>query len=204
MLPRKSKKNQIVKDILMQITEKDQLKQLVTGDTKLMQDLYKKEFPKIRSFVLANNGDIADAEDVFQKALMQLIARYKVKPFVIESSFSAYFYIVCRNLWRRELNKQKRIVTNDEVMEHSKEAEDMTMATLEQEKWELFQEKLIELSDNCKQLLQLFFQKVPYKDIMEKLGYNTDNVVRQRIFNCKSQLTKLIKSDTRYNQIKEL
>ncbi len=204
MLPRKSKKNQIVKDILMQITEKDQLKQLVTGDTKLMQDLYKKEFPKIRSFVLANNGDIVDAEDVFQKALMQLIARYKVKPFVIESSFSAYFYIVCRNLWRRELNKQKRIVTNDEVMEHSKEAEDMTMATLEQEKWELFQEKLTELSDNCKQLLQLFFQKVPYKDIMEKLGYNTDNVVRQRIFNCKSQLTKLIKSDTRYNQIKEL
>lgn len=204
MLPRKSKKNQIVKDILMQITEKDQLKQLVTGDTKLIQDLYRKEFPKIRSFVLANNGDIADAEDVFQKALMQLIARYKVKPFVIESSFSAYFYIVCRNLWRRELNKQKRIVTNDEVMEHSKEAEDMTMATLEQEKWELFQEKLTELSDNCKQLLQLFFQKVPYKDIMEKLGYNTDNVVRQRIFNCKSQLTKLIKSDTRYNQIKEL
>ncbi|AXT54019.1 RNA polymerase sigma factor [Aquimarina sp. BL5] len=188
----------------MQITEKDQLKQLVTGDTKLIQDLYRKEFPKIRSFVLANNGDIADAEDVFQKALMQLIARYKVKPFVIESSFSAYFYIVCRNLWRRELNKQKRIVTNDEVMEHSKEAEDMTMATLEQEKWELFQEKLTELSDNCKQLLQLFFQKVPYKDIMEKLGYNTDNVVRQRIFNCKSQLTKLIKSDTRYNQIKEL
>ncbi|WP_298546758.1 RNA polymerase sigma factor [uncultured Aquimarina sp.] len=188
----------------MQITEKDQLKQLVTGDKELMQNLYKKEFPKIRSFVLTNNGDIADAEDVFQKALMQLIARYKIKPFVIESSFSAYFYTVCRNLWRRELNKQKRIVTNDEVMEHSKEAEDMTMATLEQEKWELFQEKLTELSDNCKQLLQLFFQKVPYKDIMEKLGYNTDNVVRQRIFNCKSQLTKLIKSDTRYNQIKEL
>ncbi|WP_299210953.1 RNA polymerase sigma factor [uncultured Aquimarina sp.] len=188
----------------MQITEKDQLKQLVTGDTKLIQDVYKKEFPKIRRFVLTNNGDIADAEDVFQKALMQLIARYKIKPFVIETSFGAYFYTVCRNLWRRELNKQKRIVTNDEVLEHSKEAEDMTMATLEQEKWELFQEKLTELSDNCKQLLQLFFKKVPYKEIMEELGYNTDNVVRQRIFNCKSQLTKLIKNDTRYNQIKEL
>ncbi len=204
MLLGKSKKNQLVKDILMQITEKDQLKQLVTGDKELMQDLYIKEFPKIRSFVLGNSGDIADAEDVFQKALMQLIARYKVKAFVIESSFSAYFYAVCRNLWRRELNKQKRIVTNDEVLEHSKEIEDMTMATLEQEKWELFQEKLTKLSDSCKQLLQLFFQKTPYKDIMEKLGYNTDNVVRQRIFNCKSQLTKLIKSDTRYNQIKEL
>ncbi|WP_035084626.1 RNA polymerase sigma factor [Aquimarina latercula] len=188
----------------MKITEIDQLKLIVSGEKQVIQDLYTKEFPKVRSFVLNNNGNATDAEDVFQKALMQLIARYKVKAFVIESNFNAYFYTVCRNLWRRELNKQKRIVTNDEVIEHVKEAEDMTMLTLEQEKWELFQEKLAELSDNCKQLLQLFFQKVPYKDIVEKLGYNTDNVVRQRIFNCKSQLTKLIKKDSRYNQIKEL
>ncbi|MFD2561661.1 RNA polymerase sigma factor [Aquimarina rubra] len=188
----------------MQITENDRLKQLVNGEKQVIQDLYKKEFPKVQSFVLSNNGSITDAEDVFQKALMQLIARYKVKTFVIEGALEGYFFVVCRNLWRRELNKQKRIVTNDDALEHVKEAEDMTMATLEQEKWELFQEKLTQLSDNCKQLLQLFFQKVPYKEIVEKLGYNTDNVVRQRIFNCKSQLTKLIKSDSRYNQIKEL
>ncbi|MHA7057880.1 RNA polymerase sigma factor [Aquimarina sp. M1] len=188
----------------MQITEKDRLTQLVTGDKEVIHNLYQKEFPKVRSFVLSNKGDIADAEDIFQKALMQLIARYKVKPLAIEGSFEGYFFVVCRNLWRRELNKQKRIVTNNEVVELSKEAEDLTMAILEQEKWELFQEKLAQLSDNCKQLLQLFFQKVPYKEIVEKLGYSTDNVVRQRIFNCKSQLTKLIKSDARYNQIKEL
>ncbi|WP_299439703.1 sigma-70 family RNA polymerase sigma factor [uncultured Aquimarina sp.] len=188
----------------MQITDNDQLKQLVTGDKKVIQDLYIKGFPKIRSFVLNNKGNEADAEDVFQKALVQLIARYRTKEFVIESTLEGYFYTVCKNLWRRELNKQKRIVTNDAIIERAKEAEDMTMATLEQEKWELFQEKLEQLSDNCKQLLQLFFQKIPYKDIVDKLGYNSDNVVRQRIFNCKSQLTKLIKKDSRYNQIKEL
>ncbi|WP_378183693.1 RNA polymerase sigma factor [Aquimarina sp. SS2-1] len=188
----------------MKITEKDQLKQLVSGEKEVIQDLYQKEFLRVQSFVLSNKGDTADAEDVFQKALIQLIARYKVKAFTIEGPIGPYFFVVCRNLWRRELNKQKRIVTNDDALEHVKEAEDMTMATLEQEKWELFQEKINELSDNCKQLLQLFFQKVPYKEIVEKLGYNTDNVVRQRIFNCKSQLTKLIKSDSRYNQIKEL
>ncbi|WP_299185760.1 RNA polymerase sigma factor [uncultured Aquimarina sp.] len=188
----------------MPITDKDQLKQLASGEKKIVQDLYTKVFPKIASFVMKNNGGLQDAEDVFQKALMQIIARYKLNTFTIESSLDGFLFSACRNLWRRELNKQKRIVTNDEALEHSKETEDMTMATLEQEKWELFQEKLAELSDNCKQLLQLFFQKVPYKDIVEKLGYNTDNVVRQRIFNCKSQLTKLIKKDSRYNQIKEL
>jgi len=188
----------------MAIVDKNPLQQLIEGDTQLIRDLYQREFPKVKTFVIANKGDVADAEDIFQKALMQLIARYKVKAFEIEVAFGSYFYVVCRNLWRRELNKQKRIVTNDEVVERTHEAEDMTLATLEQEKWELFQEKLTQLSDNCKQLLQLFFKKVPYKEIMDKLGYNSDNVVRQRIFNCKSQLTKLIKNDTRYNQIKEL
>lgn len=188
----------------MSTNEKDQLKLLVSGNKAAIQKIYIKEFPKIKKNVLNNNGSISDAEDIFQKALLQLIARYRVKPFVIEGSFSGYFYVVCRNLWRGELNKQKRIVTNDEIIERDKEAEDLTIGTLEQEKWELFQEKLAELSDNCKQLLQMFFDKVPYKEIVEKLGYNSDNVVRQRIFNCKSQLTKLIKKDSRFNQIKEL
>ncbi|SHI68857.1 RNA polymerase sigma factor [Aquimarina spongiae] len=188
----------------MPTEERDLLKELASGNSSVIQELYSSVFPKIRSFVVKNNGDPTDAEDVFQKALLQLIARYKTKSFVIESSFDGYLYGACRNLWRRELKKQKRVVTKPDTIELVREEDDMTMAVLEQEKWELFQEKLKELSDNCKQLLGLFFQKVPYKEIVDKLGYSSDNVVRQRIFNCKSQLTKLIKSDSRYKQIKDV
>lgn len=188
----------------MPIKENDRLRKLAEGNKEVVQELYAKVFPKITSHIKMNSGNQFDAEDVFQKALLQLIARYRVKAFIIESSFDAYIFSTCRNLWRRELNKRKRMVTNTKVVELSREADDMTMAVLEQEKWELFQEKLAQLSDNCKQLLKLFFEKVPYKEIVDKLGYNSDNVVRQRIFNCKSQLTKLIKNDSRYNQIKEL
>ncbi|GAA4274435.1 sigma-70 family RNA polymerase sigma factor [Aquimarina gracilis] len=184
--------------------EKDLLKALASGNKMVIQQLYSKVFPKVKSFILKNNGDTVDAEDVFQKALMQLIARYKVQSFTIESSFDAYLFGTCRNLWRRELKKQKSVVTKEEIITLVSEEDQLTMAILEQEKWELFQEKLKNLSDNCKQLLELFFQKVPYKDIMEQLGYNSDNVVRQRIFNCKSQLTKLIKNDPRYKKIKDV
>lgn len=188
----------------MPTEEKGTLYKLAAGDRHIIKELYQKVFPKIKSFVLKNSGGVADAEDVFRKALMQLIARFKVKPFTIESSFEAYIYGVCRNLWLRELNKQKRMVTNDNVIELNREDEDMTMATLEQEKWELFQEKLSAISDNCKKILQLFFKKTPRKEIASQLGYNSDNVVRQRIFNCKSQLTKAIQKDARYHQFKEL
>ncbi len=204
MLPGKSNKNKYVKESLTLVEEIDLLKELATGNKEVIQKLYTTSFPKIASYIQKNTGDRTDAEDIFQKALLQLIGRYKVKSFVIESSLEAYLFGACRNLWRRELKKQKRMVTKEDTIELVGEEDDMTMAVLEQEKWELFQEKLKEISDNCKQLLQLFFQKIPYKEIVEKLDYSSDNVVRQRIFNCKSQLTKLIKNDPRYNSIKDL
>lgn len=188
----------------MSIDKISALQQITAGNKVIIKQMYQEVFPKIKSFVLKNSGGTADAEDIFQKALMQLIARYKTKPFTIESSFEAYLFGVCRNLWLREINKQKRMVTNDNVIELNREEEDMTMAALEQEKWELFQEKLTMISDKCKQLLLLFFKKIPRKDIATQLGYNSDNVVRQRIFNCKSQLTKAIQKDDRYHQLKEL
>ncbi len=184
--------------------EKDLLKELATGNKKVIQKLYISSFSKVVNFVQKNNGNRTDAEDIFQKALLQLIARYKVKSFTITSTLEAYLFGACKNLWRRELKKQKRMITKEDTVELLIEGDDMTMAILEQEKWELFQEKLKRISNNCKQLLQLFFQKTPYKEIAEKLGYNSDNVVRQRVFNCKSQLTKLIKNDPRYNRIKDL
>ncbi|MBQ0735978.1 RNA polymerase sigma factor [Aquimarina celericrescens] len=184
--------------------EKDLLKELALGNKKVIQKLYTLVFPKIKNYVLKNNGGSVDAEDIFQKALLQLIARYKTRSFTIESSIEAYVFGACRNLWLRELKIKSRIVTKDEIVALVSEEDNMTMAILEQEKRELFQEKLHDLSDNCKQLLELFFQKVPYKVIAEKLGYNSDNVVRQRIHNCKSQLTKLIKNDPRYKKIKDV
>ena len=75
---------------------------------------------------------------------------------------------------------------------------------MEQEKWELFQEKLEALSDNCKTILKLFFKKTPYVEIAKKLEYASDNVLRQRIFKCKKKLSELIKKDSRYTLLKEL
>lgn len=185
--------------------ENEDLKQLIKGNSLVLNRLYSDVFPKITNYVLVNKGNKEDAEDVFQKVLMQIIVRYKTKPFVLHTSFDGFVFIAAMNLWRRELNKRKRIVTNDTVIELDiRDDDDLVLASFEQEKWEFFQEKLNDVSVNCKELLQLFFKKISYKEIMIQLGYKSDNVVRQRVFNCKSQLTKSIKNDVRFNQLKEL
>jgi RNA polymerase sigma factor (sigma-70 family) len=180
------------------------LKALVDGDSKKIIHIYEENFISVKKFVLQNSGGIADAEDIFQKALLQITVRYKREAFQINTNFNAYLYTVCKNLWRRELNKSKKKVTNDEVVELVSEERDSSLAYLELKRQELFVDKLSEISENCKKILTLFFAKTPYAEIVESTDYSSEVVVRQRVFKCKKKLTELIKSDKKYNSLKEL
>ncbi|WP_430411422.1 RNA polymerase sigma factor [Kordia sp.] len=181
------------------------LKRLSEGKQDDIILLYQEVFPKIERFVLSNNGRVGDADDIFQKALLQLIVRYRKEAFEITGSFEYYFFSVCKNLWRRELNASK-LTTNDlDVIENLSDDNTQTaFAIVEQERYDLFTEKLASLSDNCKQLLTLFFAKTPYNNILQKFGYTSENVVRQRIFKCKKRLIELIQKDSRYTNLKDL
>ena len=80
----------------------------------------------------------------------------------------------------------------------------MAMAALEQKKWDLFSETLEALSENCKKVLQLFFSKVSYSEMVKRLNYSSETVARQRVFKCKAKLKKMIVSDARYLLLKKL
>lgn len=180
------------------------LRVLSEGNTKEIGYIYSDNFPSVKRFILQNNGNIQDAEDIFQKALLQIAVRYKKEPFEIRISFNAYLFTVCKNLWRRELNKSKRQVTNTRVIELTNEERDQAFAIVEQKRSELFIEKLHLISENCKKILTLFFAKISYSEIMKSHNYNSETVVRQRVFKCKKQLTELIKKDHRYDTLREI
>lgn len=177
---------------------------LLQNDSKIIRKMYAKIFPKVAKFVLQNKGQQVDAEDIFQKALIQISVRYRREPFEIKSSFEAYLFTACKNLWRRELNKSKTRVTEDGTLELQSEERDMAVAALEQERWELFTEKLSDISENCRKVLEMFFAKVSYERIVQELNYSSETVARQRVFKCKKQLMKTIMNDARYTSLKEL
>ena len=180
------------------------LKALLNNDTKIIKAIYKDNFYKVKSFVLKNSGQQEDAEDIFQKALLQLAVRYKKEQFVINTSFEAYLFTVCKNLWRRELNKSKIKVTKDAIIELKDDNQDIALAVLEQKRWELFTESLELISENCKQILKLYFAKTSYAEMMKKFSYNSETVVRQRVFKCKNSLKQLVKKDKRFKNLTEL
>ncbi|MFD2568441.1 RNA polymerase sigma factor [Pseudotenacibaculum haliotis] len=180
------------------------LNALIDGNSTIIKTLYTSCFPMVRKFVMQNSGKPQDAEDVFQKALLQIAVRYKREKFEINNTFNAYLYTVCKNLWRRELNKSKTRVTNNGVIELVTEEKDQAIAIVEQKRHELFTEKLQQISENCKKILTLFFAKIPYSEIAKEHDYNSETVVRQRVFKCKKQLMNLIKKDHRYLSLVEI
>ena len=183
---------------MQQSKNQEYLQGLCTGDQQTILSIYRLCFSGVRNFVLKNKGTVEDAEETFQNALYQLTARVKVKQFEITSTFEGYLFTVCKNIWRKELNRKKKEVRNDGVIELPSKEEDLSTAILEQERWELFEEKVALLSVNCRELLNDYFAKVPYEEIVEKFNYATENVAFQRVFKCKKRLAELIKKDRRF------
>ncbi len=171
-------------------------------DDEILKEIYDQFFNKIVGFVMKNNGDRTDAKDVFNKAILQLMVRNNLDTIKDTSTFEAYLFTACKNLWLRELNKIKnKRVTNERVTELYYEEKDMAQSTLEQERWELFNEQFKNLSDNCREVLQLLFNKVSGKDMQVQLGYSSDTTVRQRVFKCKKKLSDLVKKDERFKTL---
>lgn len=180
------------------------LEGLVNNDEKVVRDIYKNSFYQVLSFISKNKGTKTDAEDIFQSALLQLAVRYKKNKFNIRSNFQAYLLTVCKNLWRRELNKSKSVVTNHRVIELNNKDEDIALSILEQERWELFNEYIEQLSKNCLKVMTLFFKRISYAEMVNVFGYNSETVARQRVFKCKAKLKDMIKSDSRFKALLEL
>lgn len=174
---------------------------LLNDDEQVLSLVYDTLYPRVKSFIYANRGSDEDAEDVFHNALFQLLVRAKVSGVQINTSFEAYFLTVCKNLWYKELNKRKKEIKNDGIFELKSEDDYHLESIISQERWDLFREMFLKLSDNCQKLLKDYFAKVSYDDIVKRYSYSTKNVAFQRIFKCKNKLTKLVRLDVRFKNI---
>ncbi|MEL7146871.1 MAG: sigma-70 family RNA polymerase sigma factor [Bacteroidota bacterium] len=181
------------------------LEALVGRDHQKITEIYDQYYDNVKKYIISNGGQEADAEDVFQRVLLQIAVRYRKEKFEIKSDFEGYLFIACRNSWIREAKKSKRMLTT-ELKEDLKDeyAVDLSMGLLEQKRWELFNDGLSLLSDKCRQILNLYFAKVPYDQIMDTLKYSSETVARQRVFKCKAKLKEIITKNKYYNSLKEL
>jgi len=183
------------------------LKGILRHDNLILQYIYKQYYYKINYFVKKNQGNEEDASDIFQEAIIVIYRKLKENDLIFEkSSFAGYLFSVCRFLWLKQLEKRRieRERLNDSLPFQEDLYDDNLIEVIEKnERYGLYQKHFGTLSTDCQKLLQLFFEKVPLREIAKVMGYKGEKYAKTRKYKCKELLIRRIKQDTEFKKILE-
>ena len=159
----------------------DIVQQLRTGNNqKAIAQLYEC-FPMIRKFIFNHGGNNADAQDVFQEALLVLYRNAQKPDFELTCAASTYLYSVTRFVWKDILKKRNReILVEEDTRVIAVEFDDqLERIEIQNQKTSTLAKVIQQLGDKCKQILQAYYyQKMSMKEIAEKFGYGSVNIAK--------------------------
>ena len=95
------------------MNEKEIFERICKGDEKALEFLYQKYYRMMTKLVITNSGTEEEARDVYQDALIVFWQKATSGNLVLTSKMSTYIYSICQNLWRKELDRKKRL-SNEE------------------------------------------------------------------------------------------
>lgn len=171
-------------------------------DSGIIRYVYKEYYPTIKFLITTNSGTETDAEDVFQDALMVLFKKIAREDLILTSSFKTFLYSICRNLWLQRLDR--RVFRNEFLeMEDLSELQDnlyLEQPEEEHEKYRLFQQHFLKLSEDCQKILQLFLGKTSLREIAEIMGFKTEKYAKVRKYMCKEKLKNSIINDPNFKK----
>jgi RNA polymerase sigma factor (sigma-70 family) len=182
----------MVREMQLNNTLNDEIiDRLQKGDREVLIDLYKEHEDMIKKFVRENNGKDEDAEDLLQDALVVLWQNSRKPDFKLESKPSTYIYAVVKNLWLKQLDKRKRVVSEEYIKPHQHSEtpinNDMDLA--------LVRNMLGEMGEICQQILLMFyFDGFDMKTIAQANHFANANVAKAKKHQCLQELAKKVKS----------
>jgi len=170
------------------------------GNFRLLDELYSKNAPQVKKWILNNSGTIEDAKDIFQETIISIIKKAYDPDYCLTYPIGGLIFQISKNKWTDELRKKKttRKVRNDLNQRLNDKEEDFTLYIDKFEQEEQLQKKLDisfeKLSDHCKQLLKLFIDGAKTIDIVNSLKMNNVNTVYRRKNACIQRWKELYKS----------
>lgn len=175
---------------------------LLKADGQAVKAVYDLALPAVIYWVKENSGTEADARDVFQEAIMALFQKLEKGDVRLTCTLKSFLRVICRNLWLARLRNRKMVQSTPlEQIENVELDDDLMQRIATSEKERLFFHHFDALGENCRTILQWFFDKVPMKTIAERLS-SSESYIKKRKFLCKEKLIKAIKADARFDELK--
>lgn len=184
----------------MDNTDLPYIKAILNNDPRLLEEVYRKFLPPLFGMMRRNGGTFEDAKDVFQEILV-VVFHHAARPgFQLTSGFQSYLLGIGRFIWLRHQKKNARTEVTSDWEDGFDIDDDLEQHIVESEKRTLFREKFAQLGQDCRQLLQRFFDREPLSSIASDMGYTADYVKKKNKV-CKEKLLELIKKDQRFGEL---
>lgn len=169
-------------------SEKELFERIQKGDEKALEFIYKKYYRMMTKLVITNSGTEEEARDVYQDALVVFWQKARSGNLILTSKMSTYIYSICQNLWRKELDRKKRL-SNEE----KDSSESMDLDSPEREK--IIAQCLEQLGETCRKVLMFYyFDELSMQEIADKLGFANTDTAKTKKYKCKQKLDELVKA----------
>ena len=180
--------------------EVDYLKGIAENDYLTLQKLYQNSLPEVIKYIKRNSGNLDDAKDVFQEAILVIYNKVQQEELTLTTTFHVYLFSICKRIWLKKLrSKSSQVLPLSATWGLTAENE-YEEQFLKSRKWKLFNTKLESLATECRKVLQMLFNGQSGKEIAAEMGYTEDYAKRKK-YKCKLSLMDLVRKDPEFNAL---
>jgi len=178
----------------MKYSDIEILKALKSGhDRDVLKYIYDIYFPKVSRYIKNNSGNQDAAFDIFQDSIMVFYRYVKEDKFDPKYDIGAFIFSVSKNLWLNTLRRESREVVLPGHIDFSDIGGNIMDQMITREREEAVAEIMIQLGKRCEELLRYsIFYRMKNAEIVEKMGFSTENAVKTRKYKCMQKLISFI------------
>ena len=147
-------------------------------------------FPQVESFIKAQGGSKADAEDLFQEALIIFYRKLRQNEFTLQAKISTFLIAIVKyqywELRKKAVRQQKQVAAWK--AEETVLLEDIETLVEKEQNYLRAESAFQKLGKKCQRLLNLFYLKQSsMEDIAKKLGLRSAKVAKNQKYKCLKQ-----------------
>lgn len=158
--------------------------------------LYQKYFAYTKKFVLNNKGNLEDAEDIFQDALVILYEKLFTDDFKAHTCLGYYISGISKNLWLKKLRNKEFPIEIPENYYATHQEEINLAIENERDYWDRLNGYINSISSHCKNLIQdIFMKNKSIEEIQTKYQYSSKHNAQNQKHKCVEQIRKIKNND---------
>lgn len=148
--------------------------------------LYLDHFPEVARYIARKGGNLMDARDTFQEALVIYYEKVMVKKEAPKTNSGAYLFGITRHLWSKRCREKQRFISlsiQDRPEVPEKHVTNRLLHILEKS------------GEKCMELLQSFYyENLSMKNMADRFGFVSERSATVQKFKCLEKIRNEVKT----------